>query len=320
MRYGDPMSHRQPGFSLSVVVPCFNEGEHLALFIKKLAQTVEGITPNYEIIIVDDGSSDQTATVALKLLDHFPMRFITLSRNFGKEAALMAGMDHADGDAVLLIDADFQHPLEMVPQMAALWLGGVDMVYGVIKSRRGEGYLKRLGTSLFYSLVSTSQVKIPVNAGDFRWLDKKVCKALTELKERGRFMKGLYAWVGFRSVPLEFIPNPRYSGSSSFNTRNLFKLGIAGLTAFTNLPLRLWTLLGLVISMAAIIYGCYVVLDTVFFGNPTSGWPTLTVSLMFFSGVQLISIGVLGEYIGRIFEETKARPLYVIAHDQKSSR
>ena len=133
-------------------------------------------------------------------------------------------------------------------------------------------------------------------------------------------MKGLYAWVGFRSVPLEFIPNPRYSGSSSFNTRNLFKLGIAGLTAFTNLPLRLWTLLGLLISMAAIIYGCYVVLDTVFFGNPTSGWPTLTVSLMFFSGVQLISIGVLGEYIGRIFEETKARPLYVIAHDQKSSR
>lgn len=314
------MSHRQPGFKLSVVVPCFNEGKHLTLFVKNLADTVCKITPDYEIIIVNDGSTDQTATIALSLLNDFPMRYLEFSRNFGKEAALIAGIEHADGDATLLIDADFQHPLEMIPQMANLWLEGFDMIYGVIKNRREEGWFKKIGTKLFYSLVSTSQVSIPANAGDFRWLDRKVCDALNRLQERGRFMKGLYAWVGFKSIAMEFTPNPRISGTSSFGAANLIKLGLTGVTAFTNLPLRLWITLGFAISLLAIVYGCYVVLDTVFFGNPTTGWPTLTVSLMFFSGVQLISIGVLGEYIGRIFEETKGRPLYLIAHDQKSSR
>jgi glycosyltransferase involved in cell wall biosynthesis len=314
------MSHRQPDFKLSVVVPCFNEGEHLALFVQNLADTVSKITPDYEIIIVNDGSTDQTGIVALSLLHDFPMRYIEFSRNFGKEAALIAGIEHADGDATLLIDADFQHPLEIVPQMATLWLEGFDMIYGVIENRREEGWFKKIGTKLFYSLVSTSQVSIPANAGDFRWLDRKVCKALNRLQERGRFMKGLYAWVGFKSIAIEFTPNPRISGTSSFGAANLIKLGLTGVTAFTNLPLRLWITLGFAISLLAIVYGCYVVLDTVFFGNPTDGWPTLTVSLMLFSGVQLISIGVLGEYIGRIFEETKGRPLYLIAHDQKSSR
>lgn len=313
------MSDRQPDFKLSVVVPCFNEGKHLALFVRKLVDAVCKITPNYEIIVVNDGSTDQTGAVALSLLNDFSMRYIEFSRNFGKEAALMAGIERADGDATLLIDADFQHPLEMVPRMAALWLEGFDMVYGVIKDRQKEGWFKKFGTKLFYSLVNTSQVSIPANAGDFRWIDRKVCDALNRLQERGRFMKGLYAWVGFKSIALEFTPNPRISGVSSFGATNLIKLGLTGVTAFTNLPLRLWTMLGFVISLLAIVYGCYVVLDTVFFGNPTNGWPTLTVSLMFFSGVQLISIGVLGEYIGRIFDETKARPQYLIAQDQKSA-
>jgi glycosyltransferase involved in cell wall biosynthesis len=314
------MNDRQADFKLSVVVPCFNEGEHLALFVQKLVDTISVITPHYEIIVINDGSTDQTGAIALGLLNDFSMRYIEFSRNFGKEAALIAGIEHADGDATLLIDADFQHPLEMVPQMAALWREGFDMVYGVIKNRQAEGWFKKFGTKLFYSLVSTSQVSIPANAGDFRWLDRRVCTALNRLQERGRFMKGLYAWVGFKSIALEFTPNPRLSGISSFGAANLIKLGVTGVTSFTNLPLRLWTMLGFVISLLAIVYGCYVVLDTVFFGNPTTGWPTLTVSLMFFSGVQLISIGVLGEYIGKIFEETKGRPLYLIAHDQKSSR
>ena len=313
------MNDRQPFFKLSVVVPCFNEGEHLALFVRKLVDTVCKITPNYEIIVVNDGSTDQTSAVALSLLNDFSMRYIEFSRNFGKEAALIAGIEHAEGDATLLIDADFQHPIEMVPQMAELWFDGFDMVYGVIKNRQEEGWFKKFGTKLFYSLVSTSQVSIPANAGDFRWLDRKVCDALNRLQERGRFMKGLYAWVGFKSIALEFTPNPRISGVSSFGATNLIKLGVTGVTAFTNLPLRLWTMLGFATSLLAIVYGCYVVLDTVFFGNPTNGWPTLTVSLMFFSGVQLISIGVLGEYIGRIFEETKGRPLYLIAQDHKSA-
>jgi len=313
------MNHRKSGFKLVAVVPCFNEGSHLALFIEQLAQAIAQITPHYEIIVVNDGSADETSIIAQSILELFPIHYIELSRNFGKEAALMAGIHHSDGDATLLIDADFQHPLEIIPRMAQLWLDGYDMVYGVIQSRDKEGWIKRLGTKVFYSLVNTSKVHIPSNAGDFRWLDKKVCSALNRLQERGRFMKGLYAWVGFKSIGIDFVPNPRLSGKSSFSAASLFRLGMAGVTAFTNFPLRLWTMLGLGISFLAIIYGAYVVLDTVIFGNPTSGWPTLTVSLMFFSGVQLISIGVLGEYIGRIFEETKARPLYLISSEAKST-
>lgn len=313
------MNHRKSGFKLVAVVPCFNEGGHLALFIEQLAQTIVQITPHYEIILVNDGSTDRTPVVAHSLLEYFPLHYIELSRNFGKEAALMAGIHHSDGDATLLIDADFQHPLEIIPQMAQFWFDGYDMVYGVIQSRDEEGWIKRLGAKVFYSLVNTSKVHIPSNAGDFRWLDKKVCLALNRLQERGRFMKGLYAWVGFKSIGIDFVPNPRLSGKSNFSAASLFRLGMAGVTAFTNFPLRLWTMLGLAISLLAIIYGAYVVLDTVIFGNPTSGWPTLTVSLMFFSGVQLISVGVLGEYIGRIFEETKARPLYLIAADKKAT-
>jgi glycosyltransferase involved in cell wall biosynthesis len=313
------MNHRKPGFKLVAVVPCFNEGSHLALFIEQLARTITQITSNYEIILVNDGSTDETSIVVESLLEHFPLHYIELSRNFGKEAALMAGINHSDGDATLLIDADFQHPLEIIPKMAQLWFDDYDMVYGVIQSRDKEGWIKRFGAKIFYSLVNTSKVHIPSNAGDFRWLDKKVCVALNRLQERGRFMKGLYAWVGYKSIGIDFVPNPRLSGKSNFSAAGLFRLGMAGVTAFTNFPLRLWTILGLGISFLAIIYGAYVVLDTVIFGNSTSGWPTLTVSLMFFSGVQLISIGVLGEYIGRIFEETKARPLYLISSEVRSA-
>lgn len=312
------MNHRKSGFKLTVVVPCFNEREHLALFVEQLVQVITSITPQYEVIIVNDGSTDGTSTVALNLLDQFSLRYIELSRNFGKEAALMAGINCADGDATLLIDADFQHPLEIIPQMAQYWFSGYDMIYGVIQSRNGESWVKRFGTKLFYLLLSNSKVKIPVNAGDFRWLDKKVCLALNRLQERGRFMKGLYAWVGFKCFAIEFIPNPRISGNSKFSFINLFNLGSAGLTAFTTFPLRLWILLGLAISLLAMIYGTYVFFDTIIFGNQTSGWPTLTISLMFFSGVQLISIGVLGEYIGRVFEEIKSRPLYLVADDKRS--
>ena len=199
--------------------------------------------------------------------------------------------------------------------MAELWQSGYEMIYGVITNRQGESLTKRLGTSLLYKLLNTSEIVIPENAGDFRWLDRKVVNALKNLPERNRFMKGLYAWVGFKSIAIPFELRDRPSGQSTFNTGRLIKLGMAGLTSFTAAPLQLWIGIGALISFLALVYGTYVIVDTVVYGNAVSGWPTLTVALMLFSGIQLLSIGILGEYIGRIFTEVKQRPLYVIAED-----
>ena len=309
------MSLRPNPFKLSVVVPCYNEGSHLQEFVTALKAAITPITKSYEIIIINDGSKDNTRTNALELIATGNIRYLEFSRNFGKEAALMAGIDHATGDATLLIDADFQHPLEKLPEMAELWKSGYEMIYGVIANRQGESITKRLGTSLLYKLLNTSDIAIPENAGDFRWLDRKVVNALKDLPERNRFMKGLYAWVGFKSIAIPFEPKNRESGKSTFSLRRLIKLGMAGLTSFSAAPLQLWIGIGALISFLALVYGAYVIIDTVIYGNAVSGWPTLTVALMLFSGIQLLSIGILGEYIGRIFTEVKQRPLYVIAED-----
>lgn len=309
------MTLRPNPFKLSAVVPCYNEGRHLDAFVTALKKQIEDISINYEILLVNDGSKDNTRDIALSLISQGKVRYLEFSRNFGKEAALMAGIDHADGDAVLLIDSDFQHPLDKLPEMAQLWQAGYDMIYGVIANRQGESFTKRLGTKLLYRLLNTSDISIPENAGDFRWLDRKVVYALRDLPERNRFMKGLYAWVGFKSIAIPFELKERESGTSTFNLKKLVGLAMAGLTSFSAAPLQLWIGLGAAISFLAILYGAYVVFDTVVHGNPVSGWPTLTVALMLFSGIQLLSIGILGEYIGRIFTEVKQRPLYVIAED-----
>ncbi len=307
-------------FKLSVVVPCYNEGAHLKDFIKALKSTSAALTNNYEIIIINDGSKDNTKEVAHTLIADGHIRYLEFSRNFGKEAALMAGIDHANGDATLLIDADFQHPLEKIPEMADLWQSGYEMIYGVVANRTGDSVGKRLGTRLLYQLLNTSDITIPENAGDFRWLDRKVVSALKDLPERNRFMKGLYAWVGFKSIAIPFEPKKRESGESAFSLGRLIKLGMVGLTSFTAAPLQLWIGIGAFISFLALVYGAYVVVDTVIYGNAVSGWPTLTVALMLFSGIQLLSIGILGEYIGRIFTEVKQRPLYVISEDLSDSK
>lgn len=315
------MTNRPSNFLLSLVVPAYNEGGHLVEFVTALKTASSNITSNYEIIIINDGSKDNTDAVAKELSTTGNIRYLNFSRNFGKEAALSAGLDYAKGDAVVLIDADFQHPLEKLREMADLWLNGYDMVYGVIANRANESPLKRLGTRFFYAIMSHgSDVPIPQNAGDFRWLDRKVVDALKNLPERNRFMKGLYAWVGFKSIALPFVPADRAGGISSFSLKNLSKLALSGLTAFSTLPLRMWTIIGAFISLASILYGIYVALDTVINGNPVGGWPTLAVALMLFSGVQLLSIGILGEYIGRIFNEVKQRPLYIIAEDHDHSQ
>ena len=306
-------------FLLSVVVPCHNEGGHLEQFITALKAVCQKISAQYEILIVNDGSKDNTSDIAKSLVKSGNIRYIEFSRNFGKEAALMAGIDHAQGNAVVLIDADFQHPIEKIEAMYALWQQGYEMVYGVITNRENESLRKRLGTRFFYSLMNSSEITIPQNAGDFRWLDRKVVDALKHLPERNRFMKGLYAWVGFKSCALPFTPNDRHAGVSSFGFSHLSKLALSGLTSFSTLPLQLWIIVGSFISLLAVIYGIYVAIDTLIYGNSVSGWPTLTVALMLFSGVQLLSIGILGEYIGRIFNEVKQRPLYVISEDIKSA-
>ena len=246
------------------------------------------------------------------------IHYIEFSRNFGKESALMAGINLADGDAVLLIDADFQRPLDKIKEMELLWKNGYEMVYGVIVNRKKESWWKKIGTRLFYSLMNSSEVVIPANAGDFRWLDRRVVDALKQLPERNRFMKGLYAWVGFKAIALPFEPNERQSGTSSFGASRLTRLALSGLASFSTLPLQFWIASGILISGLAVAYGFYVVIETFIYGNPVSGWPTLTVAIMFFSGIQLLSIGILGEYIGQIFNEVKQRPLYLIAEDISS--
>ena len=305
-------------FLLSVVVPCHNEGSHLEKFVVALKEACKKITAQFEIVLVNDGSKDNTGDIAKSLIRSGNVRYLEFSRNFGKEAALMAGLDHAKGDAIVLIDADFQHPIEKIEEMHSLWSQGYEMVYGVINNRENESFRKRLGTRFFYALMNSSEINIPQNAGDFRWLDRKVVNALKLLPERNRFMKGLYAWVGFKSCAFPFTPNDRYAGASSFGMGRLSKLALSGLTSFSTMPLQLWIILGSLISILAVIYGIYVAINTLIYGNSVSGWPTLTVALMLFSGIQLLSIGVLGEYIGRIFNEVKQRPLYVISDDISS--
>ena len=301
---------------LSCVVPAYNEADHLAEFLEALHATLIALTPDVEIIVVNDGSRDTTREIARTLSPKLGIRYLELSRNFGKEAALTAGIAHARGNAVLLIDSDFQHPLSLVPEMEALWRGGYDMIYGVIAERSGEALSKRAGSRLFYGLLRVgSSVDIPEHAGDFRWMDGKVVEALRRLPERNRFMKGLYAWVGFRSVALPFTPDARRGGQSSFSLRGLIMLALEGVTSFSSLPLRFWSGAGLVISTAAICYGLWIAIGALLYGNALQGWPTLAAGLMLFSGVQLLSIGILGEYIGRIYMEVKRRPLYLLAED-----
>ncbi|WP_175625092.1 MULTISPECIES: glycosyltransferase family 2 protein [Oxalobacteraceae] len=308
--------HRPADALISCVIPAYNEAAHLADFLRDLRKTLAGFAVRYEIIVVNDGSRDNTDEIMASLLHEGGLRYISFSRNFGKEAALSAGIDAAQGDAVILMDSDYQHPLELLPEMTRLWRDGIDMVYGVISDRSNESRLKRWGTGMFYYLMeSGSPITIPRNAGDFRLMDKKVVDALRQLPERNRFMKGLYAWVGFSSIALPFVPADRATGVSSFSYRSLGRLAMAGVTAFTTLPLRIWSMVGFVISIIAILYAFWIAGESLLFGNDVPGWSTLAAGLMFFSGVQLISIGVLGEYLGRVYDEVKKRPLYVVAHD-----
>jgi len=239
-----------------------------------------------------------------------------LSRNFGKEAALTAGLQAASGEVVVLMDADGQHPPELLPTLLRCWQDGADVAYAVREHRDDEGPIKRWGTRLFYALVNgTDRVRLPPDAGDFRLMDRCVVDALLSLPERNRFMKGLYAWVGFPAVAVPYSPAPRAGGRSSYGLRRLLRLSLDGLTAFTTWPLRVVSVLGFVSALVGFVYGGYLTVEYLVLGNAVSGWTTIVVSLMLFFGVQMISLGVIGEYVARVFEEVKGRPLYLVRQD-----
>jgi glycosyltransferase involved in cell wall biosynthesis len=244
------------------------------------------------------------------------VRALLLSRNFGKEAALMAGLQAARGDVVLCMDADLQHPPETIPSLLRAWRGGANVVYALRRDRTDETRFKRWGTRVFYALINAAdRFEMPPGAGDFRLMDRAVVDALLALPERNRFMKGLYAWVGFETVAVPYDVAPRASGKSRFGLRQLTRLSLAGITAFTTWPLRAVSMAGVVLAFVAFGYGLAVVFDYLYNGNPVSGWTTIVVSLMFLSGLQLVSLGVVGEYVGRVFEEVKGRPLYIVKRE-----
>ena len=302
--------------AISCVVPAFNEAANLGLLLEGLTEQLALLTERWEVIVIDDGSRDATPAAMAPWLTRPGVRYVRLSRNFGKEAALTAGIDRAVGDVVLLMDADLQHPASLVPEMVKAWCEGADMVCAARSSRADETWVKRIGTALFYYLVNrNAAVPIPVDAGDFRLMDRRVIDALKSLPERNRFMKGLYAWVGFHNVIIPYVPNERHAGTSTFSKRRLAKLAFTGVTAFTNAPLRLWSALGALVALGAIGFGCWIVIEYFIYGADVPGYATLACGMMFFSGVQLLSIGILGEYVGRIFDEVKQRPVYLVGNE-----
>ncbi|MDX1634897.1 MAG: glycosyltransferase family 2 protein [Marinobacter sp.] len=304
--------------SLTVIVPVYNEATVLDNFYERVVSVLDGLREKDSIegrmLFVDDGSTDESVAMIKKLAGNDPrVSLIRLSRNFGKEAALSAGLDHAESDAVVIIDADLQDPPELIPEMVSLWRQGYDTVYGQRTERRGETFLKRYTASLFYRFVGNlGRVSIPRDTGDFRLLSRRSVLALRNLTESNRFMKGLFAWIGYRQAALKYTRDPRYAGETKFNYWKLWNFALDGITSFTTAPLKLASYIGVMLSLGSFAYGVYVILKTLIYGDPVPGYPSLMTVVLFIGGIQLLFLGVLGEYLGRMFDETKRRPLYLI--------
>lgn len=295
------------------MLPSCNEARNLERLLPTLIDVVSAAVQDWEIIVIDDGSTDDTSTLMAQWAAVAGVRFVRLSRNFGKEAALSAGLEAAAGQVVVTMDADLQHEPELIPRLLARWQGGADMVYTVRQTRRDEPLYKQLGTRAFYRLLNAGgRFQVPPGAGDFRLMDRRVVDALLALPERNRFMKGLYAWVGFRSEALPYTPAARAHGRTRFSPSRLLAFSLDGLTAFTTWPLRAVSAVGYLLALLAFGYGAYLSASYLLFGHEVSGWTTIVVSLMLFAGLQLVSMGIVGEYVARIFEEVKRRPLYIV--------
>jgi len=299
---------------LSLVVPMYNEEAALKRFFETVEPVLASIGLGYEIICVNDGSKDATlAELYRRATQDARIKVLDLSRNFGKEAALSAGLDAAQGQAIIPMDADLQEPPDLLPQMVALWRQGFDVVLAKRTDRKSDTWFKRFSAKLFYRLIrGLSDVDIPANVGDFRLMDRQVNEALRRLPERTRFMKGLFAWLGFRQTEIEFVRPRRQDGAGKQNLRRLIGLAMDGVISFSTVPLRMWGYLGFVVAGFAFCYGMFIVLKTLVFGVDTPGFATLATVLLFFNGLLMINLGVLGEYVTRIFTEVKGRPLYLV--------
>ena len=299
--------------TIDVLIPALNESACIGPTIKALFVAAAAWPCRIELIVVDDGSTDGTPQIVRRLAQRFPIRLLELTRNFGKEAALLAGLDHAHGDATVIMDADLQHPVAAIGEFIERWQEGYDCVFAVRANRNDESVLKRTLTRLFYLFVNGgSRSPIPRTALDFRLPDRAAVEALCSMRERVRFSKGLYAWLGFRSLAVPVVPEPRHGGASHFSLRALLRLGRDGMTSFSDWPLVLSGLTGMIVASASLAYGVYITLDTLFFGIDVPGWATLTVALCFIGGLQLLFLGVIGQYVRALFIEAKQRPNYLI--------
>lgn len=301
--------------TISIIIPCYNEENNLHSLYEALTSFINS-QPNYQwqILMVNDGSKDNTLQIIQQIRkEDNRFCYISLSRNFGKENAMLAGFDYVSGDCCIIVDADLQHPIRVVPEMIELWEQGYDDVYGKRISRGKESWLrKKLSLSYYHILQKMAKIDILPNVGDFRLLDRKCINTLKELRETQRYTKGLYCWIGFRKKEVRFEQQDRTQGKSSFNYLSLFNLAIEGITSYSTIPLRISTLLGVMVSITAFLYMCFVFFKTIAFGEPVQGFPTLLIVILFLGGVQLLSLGIIGEYLGRIFIETKHRPVYII--------
>lgn len=295
------------------MVPVFNEANTISLFQQRLKEACARLDLYLEVVYVNDGSQDNSLPLLTTLRQQDPsIAIVNLSRNFGKEIAVQAGLDHARGDAVVVIDVDLQDPPELIPEMIRHWQEGFDVVYATRISRSGEGWFKKISAYLFYRLISKmSSVSIPKDTGDFRLLSRRAVDALKLMREKHRYMKGLFSWIGFSQISIPFERQARINGTTKWNYWKLLNLAIEGITSFSIAPLKLASIMGFITAICAFIYALIIVYKTLVFGEPIQGYPSLMVVILFLGGIQLITLGIIGEYLGRTFDEAKARPLYL---------
>ena len=299
---------------VSIVVPFFNESEGVLSLFERLLPILESMDCQWEIICVNDGSRDNTLYELLSVRQgDSRIVVVDLSRNFGKEAALTAGLDYASGGIIIPLDADLQDPPEIIPLMVDKWKEGYDVVNAVRLFREGETWLKKFSAYSFYRLINRfSTTEIPPDVGDFRLISRPVLEAIKSLPERRRFMKGIFAWVGFRTTTIPYTRESRFSGKTKWNYWKLWNFALEGITSFSQVPLQLSSYIGFLVSLGAFFYGIFLLIRTLFFGNDVKGYPSLIIIMLFLGGVQLMVLGVIGEYLGRTYEETKQRPLYLV--------
>jgi len=299
----------------SVIVPMYNEEEVVTETYKRLTRVMESIGENYEIIFINDGSRDNTRTILCEICKNDKnVKMIDFARNFGHQIAITAGMDYAAGECMVIIDGDLQDPPELIPDMIKIWRDGYDVVYGKRKARHGETFFKKFTAKAYYRILrSLTTVDIPVDTGDFRLIDRKVCEALKQLPERSRYVRGLVSWVGFKQTALEFERNERFAGETKYPLKKMIKLAMDGIMSFSYKPLKLASYIGAILSGFSFLYLIIVVIQRLFFPETAqTGWASLIAVSLFFNGIILLMLGIIGEYIGRIYEEAKGRPLYII--------